>query len=104
MIKRFCLLVKKKAALDVVKSRLDSIGLGEGCLEIHGKNSNKKDFLEELHKTMELGSVELADKSPFYELDSIKQDLNNYVDVLHSSYGDTGLSNYELMGILEFYT
>ena len=76
--------MKKKAALDVVKSRLDSIGLGEGCLEIHGKNSNKKDFL--------------------YELDSIKQDLNNYVDVLHSSYGDTGLSNYELMGILEFYT
>ena len=102
--KKILFVSEKKAALDVVKSRLDSIGLGEGCLEIHGKNSNKKDFLEELHKTMELDSVELGDKSPFYELDSIKQDLNNYVDVLHSSYGDTGLSNYELMGILEFYT
>lgn len=102
--KKILFVSEKKAALDVVKSRLDSINLGEGCLEIHGKNSNKKDFLEELHKTMELGSVELADKSLYCELDGIKQDLNNYVDVLHSVYGDTELSNYELMGILEFYT
>ena len=64
---------EKKAALDVVKSRLDSVGLGEGCLELHGKNSNKKEFLNELEATLNIDSVELTDESDFQHLDDIKK-------------------------------
>jgi len=33
----------KMAALEVIKSRMDNIGLGEFCLELHSHKSNKKE-------------------------------------------------------------
>ena len=43
---------EKMAALEVVKSRLDAIGLGVACLELHSNKSNKRDVLDELDKTL----------------------------------------------------
>ena len=77
---------EKKAALDVVKSRLDSVDLGVGCLELHGKNSNKKEFLNELENTLKIGVVELQDDSDFLYLDDVKNELNEYVETLHTIY------------------
>ena len=37
---------EKMAALEVVKNRLDIIGLGEFCLELHSHKSNKKNVSE----------------------------------------------------------
>ncbi|WP_432644596.1 DUF4011 domain-containing protein [Methanobrevibacter sp.] len=94
---------EKKAALDVVKTRLDSVGLGEGCLELHGKNSNKKDFLNELERTLKIDSVELSDVSDFKHLDDIKGDLDDYVNTLHTIYKKTELTPFQLIGIYEYH-
>ena len=99
--KKILFVSEKKAALEVVKSKLDSIGLGDGCLELYGRNTNKKDFLNELERVTKLDSVKINDKSIFNKVDEVKTDLNNYVNILHSSYGKTGLTYYELMGMLE---
>lgn len=93
---------EKKAALDVVKTRLDSVGLGEGCLELHGKNSNKKEFLNEIERTLKIDAVELSDESDFRHLDEIKDDLDEYVDKLHTIYEDTELTPFQLIGIYEY--
>jgi len=103
MGKRVLFVSEKKAALDVVKSRLDSVGLGEGCLELHGKNSNKKEFLNELESTLNIDSVELTDESDFQQLDSIKQELNNYVETLHTIYKGTELTPFRLIGMYEYF-
>lgn len=95
---------EKKAALDVVKSRLDSVGLGEGCLELHGKNSNKKEFLNELETTLNIDSVELRDESDFQQLDAIKNELDAYVETLHTIYGNTELTPFRLIGMYEYYS
>lgn len=95
---------EKKAALDVVKSRLDSVGLGVGCLELHGKNSNKKEFLNELEDTLKIGVVEFQDDSDFLYLDDVKNELNEYVDTLHTVYKDTELTPYRLIGMYEYYS
>ena len=95
---------EKKAALDVVKSRLDSVGLGEGCLELHGKNSNKKEFLNELEATLNIDSVELRDESDFQQLDAIKNELDAYVETLHTIYGNTELTPFRLIGMYEYYS
>ena len=94
---------EKKAALDVVKSRLDSVDLGVGCLELHGKNSNKKEFLNELENTLKIGVVELQDDSDFLYLDDVKNELNEYVETLHTIYKDTELTPYRLIGMYEYY-
>nr|WP_081608935.1 AAA domain-containing protein [Paramagnetospirillum caucaseum] len=46
---------EKMAALDVVKRRLDAIGLGAVCLELHSNKANKRAVLDELRRTKELG-------------------------------------------------
>jgi hypothetical protein len=43
---------EKMAALEVVKSRLDNVGLGDFCLELHSRKSNKKEFLANLERTL----------------------------------------------------
>ena len=93
---------EKKAALDVVKTRLDSVGLGEGCLELHGKNSNKKEFLNELERTLKINTVELPDESDFKNLDYLKDDLDTYVNTLHTIYKNTELTPFQLIGIYEY--
>lgn len=104
MSKKVLFVSEKKAALDVVKSRLDSVGLGEGCLELHGKNSNKKEFLNELEATLNIDSVELRDVSDFQQLDAIKNELNTYVETLHTIYKGTELTPFQLIGLYEYYS
>ena len=43
---------EKMAALEVVKNRLDNVGLGDFCLELHSRKSNKKEFLANLERTV----------------------------------------------------
>ena len=96
--KKILFVSEKKAALDVVKSRLDDIGLGDGCLELHAKNSNKKEVLKELENTLNLPHIELKDENDFQELDEIKDELNEYVNTLHTVYKNTELTAYQLIG------
>ena len=46
---------EKMAALSVVHDRLQKVGLGDLCLEIHSRAANKKVFLEELARTLNAG-------------------------------------------------
>src|SRR3972149_9436195 len=43
---------EKMAALEVVKRRLDNIGLGDCCIEVHSHNTNKREFLQELSRSL----------------------------------------------------
>ena len=91
---------EKKAALDVVKSRLDSVGLGDACLEIHGAKYNKRDFLDEMDRTLQLNYEKLKDTSDLDKLDLLKQDLNDYSVEIFKEYGNTGLNAYTIIGSL----
>src|SRR5262249_61747270 len=51
---------EKLAALEVVKRRLDAVGLGDACLELHSRNTRKKAVLEELRRTLALGRPRLG--------------------------------------------
>ena len=52
--KRTVLFVSEKMAdLEVVKRRLDSVGLGAACLELHSNKSTKTAVLDELKRTLD---------------------------------------------------
>lgn len=92
---------EKMAALEVVKNRLDKIGLGTGCLELHSNKSNKRAVLDELDKTLNDNSAYEYPLKDYDELNHLKSELNNYFNSLHECYGNSNLYPYKLFGVKE---
>ena len=59
--RRVLFVAEKMAALEVVKRRLDNIGLGDMCIELHSRKANKRDVLKELERTIDLGCPAMGD-------------------------------------------
>lgn len=90
---------EKMAALDVVKRRLDDVGLGAACLELHSHKINKRSVLEELRRT--LNGSQLASNRANYELRQLtadRDDLNAYCNAVNSPLDGTDTSPFESMG------
>ena len=100
--KKVLFVSEKMAALEVVKERLDSVGLGDFCLELHSHKSNKREVLQELERTL---SAELRKKTEqnqiFDQIDSRKESLNAYVNALHEPISQIQKSPFTLFGIRE---
>jgi hypothetical protein len=89
------------AALDVVKRRLDAVGVGDMCLELRSKKANKRDVLQELNRTWLLGSPSgAANRDLTDTLDSLRQHLSAHPARLHTQDDTTQLTPYEVMGHL----
>ena len=95
--KKVLFVAAKKAALDVVQSRLDSIGIGAFCLELHSNKSKKSDVLQQLKAASEVLRNAApedfgAEAERLYEL---RNELNSYVEALHQK-NNIGYSLFEL--------
>ncbi|HWR25168.1 MAG TPA: DUF4011 domain-containing protein, partial [Methanosarcina sp.] len=93
---------EKMAALQVVKSRLDTAGLGELCLEIHSNQTRKKAVLEELEKTLNrTPPPSISPERNINELEKLKHELNEYAHCLRKPSGSLYPSLYTLYGVRE---
>lgn len=100
--KKVLFVSEKMAALEVVKGRLDSVGLGNFCLELHSHKSNKRAVLNELERTVSAPPPPaIRTGGTFVQLDSLKAELNAYVSKLHEPIGKTRKSPFVLFGIRE---
>ena len=92
---------EKMAALEVVKRRLDAVGLGDACLELHSHKINKRAVLEELRRTLQLGKPRLAQlEADLATLEADRERLNAYAEALNTPLGDSGLTPYMALGEL----
>ncbi len=84
--KRVLFVSAKKAALDVVHSRLNAVGIGAFCLELHSNKSKKSSVLDQLKKATEaVKHIPPAHyKSEAERLYNIRKELNEYVIALHA--------------------
>lgn len=99
--KRVLFVAEKMAALDVVKSRLDRLGLGALCLELHSHKSNKKSVLEELGRTLALGRPKGMGMSGTTEsLQAVRSRLNQHATLMNSPHGKSELTPFQLLGRL----
>ena len=94
--KRVLFVAEKKAALDVVESRLAKIGLAPFCLELHSNKMDKKHFLNQLQASIEAaGSSSTEDfKRVADALFAQRMQLTGYVDALYRKL-PIGLSLYD---------
>jgi very-short-patch-repair endonuclease len=99
--KKVLFVAEKMAALDVVKRRLDSINLGEACLELHSHKANKRDLHEELKRVLDLGKPTLTQlQEEIALLDVYKGQLNGYCNSVNRAIEQSGLSAQKVIGFL----
>ena len=90
---------EKTAALEVVYRRLDQIGLGRFCLELHSNKARKTDVLKQLEVAQDTAGIEPEDwQRKAEELLSLRERLNRVVDHLHRKRRN-GLTAFHAMGV-----
>ncbi len=100
--KKVLFVSEKMAALEVVKERLGSVGLGDFCLELHSHKSNRKKVLEELERTCSADPPKKTWQNQIFDqIDSQKKILNAYPNALHEPINQTQKSPFTLFGIRE---
>ena len=79
---------EKMAALDVVQRRLNSIGLGPFCLQLHSAKAKKTEVLEQLRTAMNVSKQHTEDdwKREAERLGLLRANLNDLVRALHRAY------------------
>jgi Protein of unknown function (DUF4011) len=91
---------EKMAALNVVKNRLDHMGLGLYCLEVHSAKASKalvlqaiKERMNAPHQPFNAAEIECARDS----LREARQRLTEYAGVMNSPAGKTGLTTHDVL-------
>ena len=93
---------QKMAALDVVKQRLDGVGLGTACLELHSDKATKEHFVDQLRKVLENEATpHKTDAGDYARVDELRAQLGAYARALGAPVGAASLSPFGLFGLRE---
>ena len=84
--KRVLFLAEKQAALEVVKRRLNSAGLGHFCLELHSDKASPKSVIASLYERHQLDTrrslaIAVTAVDPVWAHN--RQEITSYVNGLH---------------------
>lgn len=92
---------EKLAALQVVRKRLDSVGLGDFCLELHSHKTQKKVMIADLKKRLELNtdayrSAANTAETRLQELNQKKAKLIEYSKAINTPFGNTEQTPHQI--------
>ena len=98
--KKVLFVAEKLAALDVVRSRLEAVGLGEFVLTLQADRSTREGVIKSVRERVE---IETRFNSRAYETKAenfaeYRSELAEYVNILSKQFGEAGLSVYEVLG------
>ena len=95
---------EKLAALEVVYKRLSNVGLDDFCLELHSHKSQKTKVLESLKKRISGQYRKPQDLQIIKEkLEQKKKELRTYLDILHSKFGKTEQTLFQIFWMIDRY-
>ncbi|WP_137127804.1 DUF4011 domain-containing protein [Roseomonas sp. HF4] len=99
---RVLFVAEKLAALEVVKRRLENLGLGPACLELHSEKQAKRAVLDELRATMALlPPPARPDRAGVVgRLEDLRARLNGHAEAMRSPAGASGLPVHAVIGTL----
>ncbi len=99
--KRVLFVAEKLAALEVVYGRLDRLGLGPLCLELHSHKANKKSVLEELKATLNLTRPKTNGSTSQTEaLHVARERLNRHASIMNTPLESAEISPFQIIGRL----
>ena len=97
--KRVLFVAEKMAALSVVQKRLEKIGIGAFCLELHSNKVTTQHLLGQMNRALEAVRVQEPDDyhRQSEELFASRAQLIAYMEALHRPQEGTGLSLYDCL-------
>lgn len=101
--KKVLFVSEKVAALEVVKNRLDDIGIGRYALELHSYKANKKAVLEQLKSQLNntaAAKINVDEDGLILNLETSRKSLNMLGEELLEPRGEMKLTIYEARGQL----
>jgi very-short-patch-repair endonuclease len=93
---------EKIAALEVVRNRLDAVGLGTYVLELHSDKTTRKHVAEELSRTL-LTQPRVSDrikKVEREEAERLRRELTEYAAAMNKVRDPLGLSLHHVLGLV----
>ena len=91
---------EKAAALDVVHSRLKSVGLEPLCLELHSKKATKLSVVASLDRSLQPLGAHPIDGRTVADLRTARDRLNRWSATLHREIRRSGRTPYQVIGIV----
>ena len=87
---------EKMAALSVVEKRLNKVGLGPFCLELHSNKAQKRAVLKQLDDTLNVGRIKHPQeyKAQAEKISAMRKELNSVMEEIHRKQ-DYGFSLYD---------
>lgn len=95
--KRVLFVAQKMAALSVVQKRLEKIGIGPFCLELHSNKTTKRHVLQQLEEALEVTHI-ISPEDFNSQADMLfeeRKGLISYMKALHKKDSFDGLSLYD---------
>ncbi len=103
--KKVLFVSQKMAALEVVKARLDKAGLGDYCLELHSRKTDKKEIIKELARVLDIKKKpDHNHDDELLKLEKLRGELNIYVKELSTPFGKLEMTPFQAFGILAPYS
>jgi hypothetical protein len=98
--KKILFVAEKLAALNVVKSRLEAVGLGEFLLPLQAERSTREQVISSVRERMEMRSGpavrDYDGKLKEYRL--IRKQIANYIELMARPFEDSGLTIRDILG------
>lgn len=103
--KKVLFVSEKLAALNVVFDKLKKAKLSDFCLELHSNKTNKKDFIKELNRVLNLSKRTVGAEAKIHleELVRAKAILDNYSNVLYQVQPVIEKTPFQLLGAVAKY-
>lgn len=98
--KKVLFVAEKMAALDVVKSRLEAIGLGEFILPLQAARSTRELVIQSIRDRVEMsvGGVSSDYQAKIEKFKQTRSELAAYIDAISAQFGRTGFTVYDIIG------
>ena len=98
--KKVLFVSEKMVALEVVKRRLEGVGLGDTVLELHSNKTNKRKVLDELNRTIQkprpTANPQIDDIT---QLTQLQNELNDYCSAVNRPIGKTSICFIKALGL-----
>jgi very-short-patch-repair endonuclease len=90
----------KRAALDVVKRRLKEADLGDMCLDLHDKLTNRREFYSEIKRTADKNLQIRNEEEKVARLTELREKLNLHATAVNTPLEEFGISPFTAMSRL----
>ena len=95
--KKVLFVAEKMAALEVVRDRLDKVGLKDLYIELHSRKANKKLFITALSNTLKNSKYATSTEIDAEQITRVRDSLNEIDNILHTPVEGRSYTPYQVL-------